>query len=32
MTFDSKVYGIDIIQGIENEVIRQVDKTNSNLI
>ena len=32
MTFDSKVYGFDIEKGIQNEVLRQVDKTNSNLI
>ncbi len=32
MTFDSKIYGITIEEGIQNEVIRQVDKTNSNLI
>jgi len=32
MTFDSKVYGFEIEQGIQNEVLRQVDKTNSNLI
>lgn len=32
MTFDSKIYDFDIENGIKNEVLRQVDKTNSNLI
>lgn len=32
LTFDSIVYGQSIESTIENEVIRQLDKTNSNLI
>ncbi len=32
LTFDSLVYGQDIEQTIENEVLRQLDKSNSNLI
>lgn len=32
MTFDSKIYGFDTENGVKNEVLRQVDKTNSNLI
>lgn len=32
LTFDSLVYGQGIEQTIENEVLRQLDKSNSNLI
>ncbi|MFT7251551.1 MAG: hypothetical protein ACI9FW_001291 [Flavobacterium sp.] len=32
LTFDSIVYGQDIEKTIENEVLRQLDKSNSNLI
>lgn len=32
LTFDSLVYGQTIEQTIENEVLRQLDKSNSNLI
>jgi hypothetical protein len=32
LTFDSLVYGQNISQTIENEVLRQLDKTNSNHI
>lgn len=32
LTFDSKVYGKDIRSVIENEVIRQMDKSNTNHI
>ena len=32
LTFDSIVYGQGIEQTIENEVLRQLDKSNSNLL
>lgn len=32
MTFDAKIYKYSIDKGVENEVIRQMDKTNNNLI
>ena len=32
LTFDSKVYGQSIKEAIENECIRQIDKSNSNKI
>ena len=32
LTFDSIVYQQDFIQTIENEILRQLDKSNSNLI
>lgn len=32
LTFDSKVYGRDIEHVIENEIVRQIDKSNTNHI
>lgn len=32
LTFDSKIYGQTIVQTIESECIRQIDKTNNNRI
>ncbi len=32
LTFDSKIYNKDILEVLENEILRQIDKSNTNLI